>query len=138
MDATVYSCIDLATAKQVKRAIYKKHRGSITDAEILEKTNKDAALSLQISSDKFAKGDNKFVDLVEWKKGIAADIKIDDGSYILVDIHELLPSGEKSLDETRGKVISDYQNSLEKRWIDSLRKEYTFKVNREALYTLIK
>lgn len=138
VDATVYTCIDLATAKQVKRAIYKKHRGSITDAEILEKSNKDAALSLTVLSNKFSKGDNEYVDVVEWKKGIASDIKTKDGSYILVDIHEVLPAGEKKLEETRGKVISDYQNSLEKSWIENLRKENTFKVHREVLYSLIK
>ena len=36
--------------------IYKKHRGSITDAEILERINKDAALTLQIESKKFEEG----------------------------------------------------------------------------------
>jgi len=91
VDATVYSCIDLSTAKKVKRYIYKKHRGTITDAEILEKINTSAALTLQIKSKKFAEGDNKHVDSLEWKIGVARDIVLNDGSYILVDIHEVLP-----------------------------------------------
>ena len=39
VDATIYSCIDLATAKIIKRNIYKKNRGYITDSEILKETN---------------------------------------------------------------------------------------------------
>ena len=138
VDASVYSCIDLATAIRVKRAIYKKHRGNITDAEILTETNTDAPLSLQINTKKFVKGENEYVDAVDWKLGIAADIKTNDGSYIIVDIHEVLASGLKELNETRGKVISDYQNTLELEWIASLQEKYKVSINNEVLYTLIK
>ena len=138
VDASVYSCIDLATAIRVKRAIYKKHRGNITDAEILTETNTDAPLSLQINTKKFVKGENEYVDAVDWELGIASDIKTNDGSYIIVDIHEVLASGLKELNETRGKVISDYQNALELEWIASLQEKYKVSINNEVLYTLIK
>ena len=138
VDATVYTCIDLTTARKVKRGIYKKHRGNINDAAILEAANNDAPLSLQINSTKFLKGDDEYVDSVDWKKGISRDIKTKDGSYIIVDIHELLPAGEKELDDTRGKVISDYQNILEKEWISLLQEKYIVNINQEVLYSLIK
>ena len=137
-DATVYSCIDLSTAKKVKRLIYKKHRGNTTDEEILTAVNADAPLSLQINAKKFIKGENEYIDSVNWKVGIARDIKTKDGSYILVDIHEVLPAGVKELSETRGKVISDYQNALEKEWISSLQEKYSVSINKEVLYSLIK
>ena len=137
-DATVYSCIDLATAKLVKKAVYKKHRGNITDAEILTAANTDAPLSLQIKAKKFIKGENEYVDAVDWKIGIAGDIKTKDGSYIIVDIYEVLASGIKELSETRGKVISDYQNLLEAEWIDSLKEKYSISIDRDMLYSLIK
>ena len=138
VDATVYSCIDLETAKNVKRAIYKKHRGNLTDVEILNETNADSPLSLQVSTKKFVKGENEYVDAVKWKKGIAGDIKTKDGSFIIVDIHEVLSAGVKKLSETRGKVISDYQNTLEAEWIASLHEKYAVTINKEVLYTLLK
>ena len=138
VDATIYSCIDLFTAKKVRREIYKKHRGKITDEEILEKINKDAVLSLQIESKKFEGGDNQYIDDLEWKSGIAQDIVLKDGSYVLVDIHEVLPSAIKAMDETRGKVISDYQNALEKEWLSSLKSKYPITINTEVLYSLIR
>ena len=95
-------------------------------------------MSLQINTKKFVKGENEYVDAVDWKLGIAADIKTNDGSYIIVDIHEVLASGLKELNETRGKVISDYQNTLELEWIASLQEKYKVSINNEVLYTLIK
>ncbi len=138
VDATIYTCIDLATAKDVKRAIYKKHRGNITDSEILITANTDSPLSLQISNMKFVRGQNEYVDAVDWKIGISGDIKTKDGSYIIVDIHELLDSGVKELNETRGKVISDYQNALEAEWIVSLKEKYQVSIKKNVLYSLIK
>jgi peptidyl-prolyl cis-trans isomerase SurA len=138
VDATIYSCIDLTTAKKVKREIYKKNRGTITNADILVKINKDNALSLQIESNKFVKGANKNVDAIEWKTGISKDIVLENGSYIIIDVNEVLASGTKELSETRGKVISDYQTELELNWIASLRAKYAVSINTEVLHSLIR
>ena len=137
-DASIYSCIDLETAKKVKRAIHKKHRGNIKNAEILIKANEGAPLSLQINTKKFVKGENKYIDSINWKVGISKDIKTSDGSYIIIDINEVLEPISKTLNENRGKVISDYQNILEKEWVFSLKEKYKVKVNKEVLYKLIK
>ena len=138
VDASIYSCIDLETAKTVKRAIHKKHRGNIKNAEILIKANEGAPLSLQINTKKFVKGENKYIDSIKWKVGISKDIKTSDGSYIIIDINEVLEPISKTLNENRGKVISDYQNILEKEWVFSLKEKYEVKVNKEVLYKLIK
>jgi len=137
VDATIYSCIDLATAKKLRKKIYKKNRGNITDSEILTQINTNSPLSLQINSKKFIKGDNKYIDGIDWKEGISNDIILEDGSYILIDIQQVLPIGVKNLDETRGKVISDYQNALEKEWLFNLKLKYSVKINKEVLYSLL-
>ena len=136
--ATVYSCIDLSTARLVKRAIYKKHRNKITDTEILKQINTDSPLSLQVNTKRFLKGENKYVDSVNWEKGISKDMVLEDGSYVIVDIHEFIPEGIKKLDEARGKVISDYQNYLELEWLSYLKSKYSVEINLEVLYSLIK
>ena len=138
VNATVYTCVDLSTAKLVKRLIHKKHRNKITDEQILKEVNDDSPLSVQINAKKFVKGDNKYVDSVTWKIGISKDVVLENGSYVIVDINELLPSAIKTLDETRGKVISDYQSYLEAEWISYLKSKYSIKINFEVLYSLIK
>lgn len=44
----------------------------------------------------------------------------------------------KSFDEARGQVISDYQQELENEWIKILRSKYTVKINDEELRHLAK
>ena len=138
VDATIYTCINYATAVKVKRNIYKKNRGKITDAEILKEINTNAPLSLQINTKKFVKGENEYLDNIVWKAGLAKDIVLKDKSYILIDIHQVLPSAFKELNETRGKVISDYQNALEIEWLANLKSKYSVKINTEVLHSLIK
>jgi len=137
VDATIYHCIDLATAKKVKRSIYKKNRGNITNEEILKVINTNSPLSLQINSNIFEKGDNEHIDNVDWNVGVSKDIVLKDGSYILIDIKEVLSPTLKELHETRGKVISDYQNALEKEWLSQLKSKYSVKINMELLESLI-
>ena len=81
---------------------------------------------------------NQYIDSVYWKVGVAKDIKLDDGSIIVIEINELLDATNKALNETRGKVISDYQTQLEVEWISKLRKKYTVSINSTVLYSLIK
>ena len=50
-------------------------------------------------------------------------------------IERFLP---KQLDEAKGLITADFQNYLEKSWIDELRKKYPAKVNEAVLKTLWK
>jgi peptidyl-prolyl cis-trans isomerase SurA len=139
VDATIYSCIDIATARKVKFHLLKKKFGLLeTTDELLEKVNINDPLSLQIQSKKYTKGDNQFIDSVNWKVGILSDIKLEDGLIIVIEIHELLEATHKVLNETRGKVISDYQNELETEWISALKKKYKVSINTDVLYSLLK
>jgi peptidyl-prolyl cis-trans isomerase SurA len=41
----------------------------------------------------------------------------------------MIPPGALSFEDARASVISEYQNELEKNWLESLRKKYPVKVN---------
>ena len=47
-----------------------------------------------------------------------------------------LTSGEdiicKTFDECKGKLVNDYQQYLEQRWVDDLKKEFTIKINNDV------
>ena len=138
VSASVYSCIDLSTAKKVKNLLYKLNRGNTDNETILEKVNKESPLNLEISTKYFSKGENEYIDIISWKKGISKDIKKDDGGYVIVNVMDVLPAGDMSLNDVKGKVISDYQKYLDDQWISQLRNKYKFSVNKELLYSLIK
>ena len=137
LDASIYSCENKTIAKEVRKYIYKKKRGSLSNEQILEKINSNAALSLKIESGIFEKGDNEYIDTIDWRAGISSDIVLEDGSYVIVDVNKLLPARNKSINEIRGKVISDYQNHLEKAWLTILKSKYSVVINLETLYSLI-
>jgi peptidyl-prolyl cis-trans isomerase SurA len=44
----------------------------------------------------------------------------------------------KELSEAKGPVTSDYQNYLEKTWLDELAKKYRVTLNYDVLYSLDK
>ena len=138
VNASVYSCIDLSTAKKVKNLLYKLNRGNTDNETILEKVNKESPLNLEISTKYFSRGENEYIDNISWKKGISKDIKKDDGGYVIVNVMDVLPAGDMSLNDVKGKVISDYQKYLDDQWISQLRNKYKFSVNKELLYSLIK
>jgi peptidyl-prolyl cis-trans isomerase SurA len=43
-----------------------------------------------------------------------------------------LPAGIKTFDECKGKLVNDYQQYLEQRWVDDLKKEFTIKINNDV------
>jgi peptidyl-prolyl cis-trans isomerase SurA len=45
---------------------------------------------------------------------------------------------QRSFDEARGLVINDYQNILEEKWINDLKKKYPVKINEPTLQSLLK
>jgi peptidyl-prolyl cis-trans isomerase SurA len=77
-------------------------------------------LSLEVTEGLFQKEENKVIDqLPEWKTGqytIPFNNRI---NYVVVEGVEA--PREKTLEEARGAVISDYQNYLEKQWIDGMK-----------------
>ncbi len=149
--ATIFNCKDAKVAKSVRNYLYKKQRQSksswsskllyrdtVSQSEFIGKINAESPLSIQVNQDKFLKGSNKYIDMITWKKGISKDIKNEDGSIVLIYVHDILEPQEKLLSETKGKVISDYQNLLDKQWIAQLREKYKFQVNFKLLYSLVK
>jgi peptidyl-prolyl cis-trans isomerase SurA len=89
--------------------------------------NKESALTLQVDEGSFEKGDNQIVDSVSWQKGIREFES--DGSYWLVVIDDILDPQPKQLTDIKGTVISDYQNYLEKAWIQELKTTYKVEIN---------
>lgn len=147
LNATIYNCIDKKTASKVIKNITNKNKKSLgwtmsnrssnySVEELLKLCNSESPLSLQVENNKFTKGENKFIDEVIWKNGNIKQIKLDNDSYVIIEVHDVLSSSEKTLDETKGKVISDYQAFLEKIWIFNLRQEYYVDINFNTLYSL--
>ncbi len=53
-------------------------------------------------------------------------------------IAALLPPEPRALSESRGYVIADYQDHLEKQWVEELRQKYPVVVNEPVLHSIIR
>ncbi len=103
-----------------------------SDLSGLEETlNEKNPLAVQVQSRKFSKGDNKAVDAVAQAPGTYATNV--DGRATQVHIKTVLAPGYKTLPEARGQATSDYQNYLEKQWIQELRAKYPVKTNQSEV-----
>ena len=134
--ANIYTCENNKVLSRLKRLLSKRKDETNTD-DILEVINKNSPLNLQVISDKFSKGDNKFIDQVKWEEGIYV-INTDEDVVILVEILKILEKEKKELNETKGKVIADYQDFLESNWLKDLRDRYEVIIDFEVLYSIIK
>ncbi len=84
---------------------------------------------------------NRIDDLpnMKWASGEVSDPKRQDSNtFMFYKIEDILPAANKSLEESRGYVVADYQDQLEKEWIKELRDEYPVKVNSKAFSKLIR
>ncbi|KXK46455.1 MAG: PpiC-type peptidyl-prolyl cis-trans isomerase [Bacteroidetes bacterium OLB10] len=131
LDAVIYTCKNADVASQARKLIKKKK----SDSEIAATLNKDSSLNINIKDGKFSKGDNEYIDEIAWVPGLSNDIS-KNNQVVFVKVNAILAPQAKKLDEARGLITADYQNFLEKTWINELRSKYSFKVNEDVLKTL--
>ncbi|WP_410780094.1 peptidylprolyl isomerase [Hymenobacter sp. 5516J-16] len=105
-------------------------------AALEEMMNGQNPLAVQVQQRSFQKGDNKAVDqfLTSAPGTYTAQ---QDGRYYAIRVEKQLPAGPKTLAEARGQATSDYQNYLEKEWLNQLRAQYPVKVNQAEVDKLV-
>lgn len=59
------------------------------------------------------------------------------GTATFAKIETVLPARNKELREARGYVIADYQDQLEREWVERLRKQFPVTINKKTLNKLI-
>ena len=75
----------------------------------------------------YEKGESKVIDKISWT--VATHETELDGIFYLIDVEQLVPPGIKSFEEARASVISDYQDQMEKTWVEELKKKYPVAIN---------
>lgn len=128
-DATVYTITNKDELSRVKNIIERLS----DDKEIREALEKDSLRAVRIQPGKFELGDNKYVDATKWSIGLSEVMYAEADKFdVIVRIREILPAQTKALDESRGIITSDYQNYLEKEWINILRAKYPVNVDQKV------
>lgn len=132
--AEIASC-----TRKEKCEIVKNLLQSDTPIEKIKDTvNEGATIHVLFTSGIYEINDTKLPKNMEIKKGVSDVITEAKNDFKVVKIDKVLPETIKKLNETRGKVISDYQEFLEKEWIQNLHKKYSVTKNKKQIKKLKK
>jgi peptidyl-prolyl cis-trans isomerase SurA len=133
-DAVIFYCGDAATAKSFR--------------DILVKDQSKWKQVLESFSDRITSDSSRFeitkipgAQKTTAKAGTITNIvkNKDDNSSSFALIFKIYPlPGQKTFADARGDVISDFQDSIDKKWIAELKKKYPVKVNEEVLRSIAK
>jgi peptidyl-prolyl cis-trans isomerase SurA len=141
LEADIFILNDLAMEKDIRQLIGKAigRKQSFTEAGL------DTLEGVFILSGIYAKGQNTFIDKIEWKDGQTFAFKLTDfndlydgrshneNSIIFAVVNDVRSPEPKSLDEARGIITSDYQNYLEIEWVRTLKEKYQVSIHEEIL-----
>lgn len=132
LEATVYECLNVDIASQVSAMIV---MDTITSRHVIEKINKDTELNLKVKMNKFDPETTQFMKGRSFIGGVNPAYEFEGKWYVIKVTNQLAPMN-KEFNEAKGSATSDYQNDLEKNWIESLQKKYKVKINKKVLYNL--
>ncbi len=131
-DAILISCSNEKTANSIAEEFKKgKSMRQIAEENVSQAQTDSGRYDLaQIP----AKANTKFVE------GMITEPLINkaDGTATFVKILRIYPANQqRSFEEARGLVTSEYQNFLEEKWIEQLKKKYPVKVNEKIFQSLL-
>jgi len=115
-----------------------KFSGRRSHEKVIDKFNKDNQI-ITFARNKLENG-SKDLSGINWEESAVSTLHLDKekNTYSFKKIAAILPKTPKNLDEARGYVIADYQEYLEKNWVEMLRSEFSVKVDENVFMNLIK
>jgi peptidyl-prolyl cis-trans isomerase SurA len=131
-DAVVYECLNQSIADQVSKML---KNDTINSKHVLEVVNKVSELNLRVKTNKFDNETTPFIQGRNLKQGLNPSFELD-GKVYVIKVTELLSPRNKEFNEAKGVITSDYQNYLEKKWLDELNKKYKITINESVLYSI--
>lgn len=129
----VVKCKDEATAAQLKKTIKNMNPDSVANY-IRKQVNNDSVTFASVERGLWKQGENGYVDLTEFEVP-NVEVTVDEELPITIVVGKMLKKPETYTD-VRGTITADYQNYLEKKWIETLRNKYIVEINQEVLNSL--
>src|SRR6188768_2568546 len=133
-DAVIFYCGDTTTAKSFRNSLVKNK----TKWRSLLENFSD---KITLDSSRFEITKISGAQKTTAKAGTITRIvkNKDDNSASFALIFKIYPTpGQKTFADARGDVVSDFQDTIDKKWIAELKKKYPVKVNDEVLKSIAK
>jgi peptidyl-prolyl cis-trans isomerase SurA len=133
-DAVIFYCSDSVTAKSFRNSLVK-------DKTKWRSLLDDFSDKITVDSSRFEIAKIPGAQKTTAKAGTITNIvkNKDDYSASFALIFKIYPTpGQKTFADARGDVVSDFQDTIDKKWIAELKKKYPVKVNEEVLKSIAK
>jgi peptidyl-prolyl cis-trans isomerase SurA len=132
VDALITSSTKVDIIKKAQKML----KNNATSEAIKEKLNLDKKVEIMENQGVFEEGNEVLPKNVKFVVGVS-DVEKKGDYFFVTRVNKVLPAGEKSLEDCKGKVINDYQQFLEENWVSDLKKEFTINVN-SAVFEKVK
>ena len=120
-----------ANKKDIKKVAKMLENNESIEA-IKKQINSEKSISVSFIKDTVTTSHQALPKDFNMQKGVSKVFKHND-AYSVVKVNTVLPKTQKTFEEAKGKVISDFQEYKEKMWLDELSKKYKVKVNQDVL-----
>ena len=128
VDVLIASSADQSQMKKIRK-LMKKGKSEEVISEKLNTEDKQNVI--------FTKGTYSIDDSI-LPSGFKVKIGVSDAyenheAFHIIDVLNILPAGQKTLEEAKGNVVSDYQTVIEANWINNLYERFKIDVNQATL-----
>jgi peptidyl-prolyl cis-trans isomerase SurA len=120
-----------STNKLITEKAAKLYKKGVTLQEIKDKLNSKELINIMSSEAIYEQGSVSLPKDLPLTEGFSEIIKQGDYFYF-AKVNKVIPPGDKSLDECKGKVVNDYQQYLEQNWVGELKKVFTIDINQDV------
>ncbi|APY07517.1 peptidylprolyl isomerase [Winogradskyella sp. J14-2] len=103
-----------------------------SEEDIKKTLNTESKKNIIFTKGIFDTNDPKLPANLKLEQGVS-EIYAHNDAFHVINIMSVLPSGNKTLEEAKGNVISDYQTEIETNWINDLYKRFKVEVNKKVL-----
>jgi peptidyl-prolyl cis-trans isomerase SurA len=131
-----YSSANKRTIRRAKRYTTSRRGANATEEKLVNRYISKGDTLLQIQQLILAPDDILIQGFAAWEDNVS-ETKLVDGRYSFIKYQRTVKNDPIPLDEIRGRVIADYQEFLEKEWVESLRKKYPVNINQEVYQKII-
>lgn len=124
LDALIVSSTNQDIIKKAQKLLNK----GVGAEKIKETLNTKDKVVVMTNAGTFEEGSDALPKNVPFQTGITAITK-EGEYYFITQVNKIIPAAPKTLAECKGKVINDYQQFLEQKWVDDLKGEFSVKIN---------
>lgn len=131
IDMVMASANDRETAAKIQDYF----KSGKTEAEIKTALNTDKEQKVIFTNGIHEVSNDKLPRHVELKTGVSEIYEHNEGFHVLM-INKVLKSIPKTLEETKGIVINDYQSFIESEWINNLKTRFKVEIDQKVVSKL--